>query len=199
MAVKENKIIVLCGKSGSGKDTVMKLMLETFKDDIQPIVSDTTRPMREGETDGVEYNFITPAEFAHNKEIGGYLENRSYNTIDNGKRAVWEYGISHDAIDLDKHNYITIVDLDGLEVIKNRFGRQVVSMYISVDDETREERAKSRGSFNQAEWNRRLKSDNDVFGESNVYNAVDHIMPNYDASHTFLAMRRCIARELKLQ
>ncbi len=199
MAVKNNKIVVLCGKSSSGKDTIMKLVLEVFKGDIHPVVSDTTRPMRDGETNGVEYNFLTPTEFAQHKKMGGYLESRSYNTIENGEKAVWEYGTSCDAIDLDKHNYITIVDLDGLEAIKNRFGRRVVTIYIEVDDKVREKRAKSRGSFDQAEWDRRLKSDNDVFSESNVHNAVDHIMPNHNVYDTFFAISRVITRELNLQ
>ena len=48
--------LILCGKSGSGKDTILKRLC---KRGFTPIVSLTSRPIREGETNGVEYNFVS--------------------------------------------------------------------------------------------------------------------------------------------
>lgn len=47
------KLFVIMGKSSTGKDTVYKELLKSGS--LKPIVMYTTRPMREGETDGKEY------------------------------------------------------------------------------------------------------------------------------------------------
>lgn len=47
------KLFVIMGKSSTGKDTVYKELLKSGR--LKPIVMYTTRPMREGETDGKEY------------------------------------------------------------------------------------------------------------------------------------------------
>lgn len=52
------KIIALIGESGSGKDTLMKEFLMLHKD-CNEIISCTTRPRREGEIDGKNYNFLS--------------------------------------------------------------------------------------------------------------------------------------------
>jgi guanylate kinase len=53
-------IIALMGKAGSGKDTILHALLKqpAFKN-ASPIVSCTTRPMRENEKDGIDYHFLT--------------------------------------------------------------------------------------------------------------------------------------------
>lgn len=54
-----NKIIVaICGKSGAGKDTIAKHLIK-MNPEWHAIVSCTTRPIRENETNGVDYYFLT--------------------------------------------------------------------------------------------------------------------------------------------
>ena len=57
-------IIAIMGKAGSGKDTLLKALLKEpqFKD-AAPIISCTTRPIRENERDGVDYHYITVEQF----------------------------------------------------------------------------------------------------------------------------------------
>ena len=52
-----SKIFYVMGKSSSGKDTVYKRLRE-YNPELRTIVPYTTRPVREGETDGVEYFFV---------------------------------------------------------------------------------------------------------------------------------------------
>ena len=52
-------LYVLIGKSATGKDSIYKRLLENSELDLKEAVLYTTRPMRENETDGVEYNFVT--------------------------------------------------------------------------------------------------------------------------------------------
>lgn len=104
------KLITLTGTSACGKDSLLNKVLESNKN-IKPIISVTTRPKREGETDGVEYKFITLEELTelyNNEEL---IEIREYNT----KHGMWYYGITKDSIDVDSDDiYIVIVDVQGV-------------------------------------------------------------------------------------
>jgi len=69
------KIFYLMGKSSSGKDTIFK----ELQGEVATIVPYTTRPIREGERDGVEYHFTDEAGFeklladTHAMDCGGIL------------------------------------------------------------------------------------------------------------------------------
>lgn len=59
-------LIVISGTSGSGKDTVVKALIQRFQQEQRPVhfvVTATTRPRREAEVDGVDYVFVSKAEF----------------------------------------------------------------------------------------------------------------------------------------
>ena len=58
------KIFALIGEAGSGKDTVMKKILEQNPLLFNEVISCTTRPPREGEAHGVNYYYYSEEEFA---------------------------------------------------------------------------------------------------------------------------------------
>lgn len=66
-------LIVLSGPSGVGKDSVVRLLLER-EAELVFVVTTTTRPMREDETQGFDYFFITRDEFALMVESGEFVE-----------------------------------------------------------------------------------------------------------------------------
>src|SRR5699024_9229679 len=71
-------LIVLSGPSGVGKGTVRKAMLKNSSIKFDYSVSMTTRQMRPGEVDGVDYYFRTNEEFEKEIENGGMLEYAKY-------------------------------------------------------------------------------------------------------------------------
>ena len=73
------KIIALIGEAGSGKDSVMQNILKKRPLAFNEIISCTTRPMREGEAEGVNYFYLTPEEFASKVLNGEMLEATSFN------------------------------------------------------------------------------------------------------------------------
>ena len=105
------KIITLTGCSASGKDTILRKIIESSSN-IVPIISSTTRPMREGEKNGREYNFIDNKDLDLNK----FIEYREYNTI-NG---VWIYGVEEEEFykKLNMGIPIIILDYEGLKKIR---------------------------------------------------------------------------------
>jgi guanylate kinase len=75
-------IIAICGKSATGKDTLSRCLVSNLKHRgyaAQIIVSDTTRPPRENEVDGVDYNFLTNKQFYDKIDSCQYLEYSKFN------------------------------------------------------------------------------------------------------------------------
>lgn len=185
------KLFVLCGKSSSGKDTIYSAVREDMPE-VLNVVSTTTRPMRPNETEGVEYYFISTEDFLLMESRSEFIETRKYNTIQDGQSTVWYYGISKQAIDLEKGNHIVIVDLNGLEELKKVFGKNVVTIYVYVEDKEREERAKKRGGFEQAEWDRRLEDDNVQFNKERIDRDVDYIVHNINLQQSINEVKNII-------
>ncbi|HEX2219969.1 MAG TPA: guanylate kinase [Gemmatimonadales bacterium] len=70
-------LLVLSAPSGGGKSSIARNLLQG-RDDLGYSVSATTRPMREGERDGVDYHFISREEFLRRREAGEFLESATY-------------------------------------------------------------------------------------------------------------------------
>ena len=130
-------LTVLIGASASGKDTVMNRLVKEF--DVKPVISYTTRPIRDCEIDGREYHFITEEEFERMKDNDEFIETRVYKTVSGN----WYYGLPKNGIDLeDDNNYITILDFDGLlelETWLRSIGLvdKLTSIYIDVTEQNR--------------------------------------------------------------
>ena len=69
--------LVLSAPSGGGKTTIAKMLLQG-RDDLGYSVSATTRPMRTGERDGVDYHFLSRDEFIRRRDAGEFLEWATY-------------------------------------------------------------------------------------------------------------------------
>ena len=89
------KIIAICGKSASGKDTLLHRIIE-HNPNLHEIISCTTRPPREGEIDGKNYFFLTLEEFAHKDCMGDMLEVTHFRD--------WYYGTSLDGLSREAVN-----------------------------------------------------------------------------------------------
>lgn len=166
-------ITILTGKSSSGKDTLLNELVrrETFK----PIISTTSRPMRDGETEGKEYYFVSKEEFIKKMEENKFLEYRSYDTLVEGVPDTWYYGSPKLSIDeIARSEYITVLDFEGTEKYINTYGPEnCFIVYLEIDDKTRKERAMKRGSFDETKWNRRLKDDAVKFSEEKINSLVN--------------------------
>ena len=136
------KIYCMMGKSSSGKDTIYKMLLEDGELALKKVVPYTTRPMRSGETDGVEYYFCDEARLAELQSAGLVVELRSYNTV----HGVWNYFTVKDyQLEDQNQDYLTIGTLESYLDIRDYFGKErVIPIYIEVEDGTRLQRALDR-------------------------------------------------------
>ena len=161
-------IIILLGESASGKSTIEnKLVKKGYK----KIVSYTTREMRKGEEDGVDYHFISNQDFLNKLSCGFFAENVSYGG--------WKYGI---AIEDCKDDTIVVVEPCGLRQLKQMKNISINSFYIKVEERTRLIRLVKRGD-NLMEIFRRIFSDQGVFQQ--IEREVNYTIYNEDNEDGF--------------
>jgi len=156
-------IIAICGKSGSGKDSLEKLMCKLVPI-AHPIVSHTTRPKREYETDGVDYHYVTDEQFLDLVVQGQMLEASYFNH--------WHYGTSLSSLQ-DGLN-VGVFNPDGLDALlessRERKDLFVLCYYLDVDGKTRLLRQLNREEHPDVdEIIRRYSTDEVDFGDINLF------------------------------
>ncbi len=160
-------IIALMGKAGSGKDTILHALLKqsAFKNAV-PIISCTTRPMRENEKDGVDYHFLTQSEFTDKILSGDMLEATVFND--------WCYGTSLNNLSKDKIN-IGVFNPEGVGLLRNNKDIDLTLIYIEANDKDRLIRQLSReNNPNVHEIIRRYSADEMDFSEEEI----EYLEPN---------------------
>ena len=125
-------IFCIVGKSSSGKDTIYKKLLENSSLQLRRIVPYTTRPIRAGECEGVEYHFTTVEAMERLRDEDKIIECRSYETV----YGVWYYFMAKDSqIQLEHYDYVVIETLASYMKIRDYFGKdRVVPIYIDLED-----------------------------------------------------------------
>lgn len=140
-------MLILIGESGSGKSTIEKILKENY--DYRKIVTYTTRNPRNGEINGVDYNFISPEEFLALKDSGFFVETATYNG--------WHYGTAKQDCTDDK---IAILTPHGFRQVL-RYAQQnndlnIISFYIRVPRKDRLIRILKRGDNIEEAYRRNL-------------------------------------------
>ena len=166
------KIVYLMGKSSSGKDTVFKKLMK--KDlGLQPIVPYTTRPIRAGEENGVQYFFTDEDGFQSLRTQGKVIEDRAYHTV----HGLWRYFTVDDGqILLGERSSIMIGTLEGYMKMKAYFREdQLLPILIELDDGVRLQRALDRERREEhpkyKEMCRRFLADCEDFSEDKIQEA----------------------------
>lgn len=177
------KIVYLMGKSSTGKDTLYKELLKEKRVPLHTIIPYTTRPIREGEKEGVEY-FFTDEEgykkLAAQKKI---VEEREYHTF----HGLWRYFTVDDGqIQLSQKDYITIGTLESYQKMKEYFGAdKMLPIMVELDDGIRLQRALDREKMQEQpkyeEMCRRFLADSEDFSAEKMKEAgIDRIFYNDD-------------------
>lgn len=164
------RIYYLLGKSATGKDTLYKEILKR-RPKLRTVTMYTTRPIREGETDGVEYFFTGREELERQLASGKVIESRTYQTI----AGPWTYYTVDDGQFnvADDESCLMIGTLESYEKMCAYFeSGKMVPVYIEVPDGIRLLRAVKREENqkkpNYREVCRRYLADEKDFSEENL-------------------------------
>ena len=193
-----SKLFCIMGKSASGKDTIFKKLTQDKNLNLKRVVSYTTRPMREGEQEGVEYHFVTTKRLEELQKEGKVIERRDYSTI----HGIWSYFTVDDGqvnFSLNQDSII-IGTLESYQKIRTYFGKaNVIPLYIHVEDGLRLERALERERQQEepgyAEMCRRFLADAQDFSEEKMAACeIDRIYENIDIEQCLNDIRKDILK-----
>ncbi len=136
------KIYYLMGKSATGKDHIYERLLKDPRLCLKRVVLYTTRPMRSGEQEGVQYHFTDRAFLEARRRDRTLIESRVYHTI----YGDWYYFTVDDgAVDPARESVLAIGTLESYKKMRKYYGKEkVVPIYIEVDDGLRLSRALQR-------------------------------------------------------
>ena len=149
----KNKVLVVVGPSGVGKDTLMQKVFDKHPNVFRKGVTHTSRKMRPGEKEGYNYYYVTEEEFLKLKEENKFVEFNYYNKN--------YYGLSKMELEnQSKGNKIlyVIIDINGA---KNVNKANIPANYVAIlppDEETLEKRLKGRGTENDEVIKGRLET-----------------------------------------
>lgn len=154
-------MLVMIGASASGKTEIAKILIEKYG--FSKLVTYTTREMRKGEIDGLDYHFISVEEFERKKKNREFLETAQYNNT--------FYGSPKKGAD---ENKVIIVDPKGANSIFRKKIPKTILIYLETDQLIRRVRMLNRGDKLE-EVENRFKEDKKHFRKSR-FTHIDHIV-----------------------
>lgn len=186
---KRGLMLVVSSPSGGGKTTLCDRLRQEFPR-LRYSISYTTRPMREGEQDGVHYHFVEEAEFRRRLGKGEFAE---WATVHGNS-----YGTTITSIDSSLEadaDVLFDVDWQGAEQLKRRYPDDAVMVFIlptSLDELSK--RLRGRGTDPAAVIQRRLAVARE---EIRHYQEYGHLVVN-DVLERAYDDLRCIYRAARL-
>ncbi|MCX7828629.1 MAG: guanylate kinase [Thermanaerothrix sp.] len=160
---RRGTLFVISGPSGAGKGTLRKILFDRLPG-LFYSVSYTTRSPRPGETDGVEYRFVSEEEFKRMIDEGVFLEWAYVH----GKY----YGTSADDIErmlAQGRDVVLEIDVQGAKQVKQRMPDAVTIFVEPPSVEELEHRLQGRGTEGEGEMSLRLKNALDELSHAGEY------------------------------
>ncbi len=171
--MNKGRLFILSGPSGSGKDTILAEVVKA-RPDIKVSVSCVTRAMRVGETDGVDYHFISREAFLEMLANNELLEHNDFcgNLYGTPKAPV------DDAVE-NGRDFILKIDVNGAANVKALMPDTVRIFVMPPSFEVLKNRLTRRGSENEDELRSRIQT---AINEIKSAVDYDYIVINDDLS-----------------
>ena len=172
-------MVLISGPSGCGKSTIIQRLLSC--PEVEFSVSATTRPMREGEVDGVDYHFLSQDEFRSRVEAGAFIEwAEVYGNLYGTLRAPMESAIASGRV------FLVEIDVQGALQLR-ALGEDGLFVFITPPSfEELQKRLVGRGTEAPEVVERRLKKAEDEYRERVKY---DHVVVNDDLDRAVAEVR----------
>ena len=186
----KGQILIISGPSGSGKSTLLSRLLKE-ENDLYFSISSTTRAPRQGETEGVNYYFISEDEFKKGIDAGEFLEwafvhGNYYGTslkpvlkaLEEGKIAIFD------------------IDVQGFNIAKSKFAENITSVFITTASKNElKSRLQNRGTDSAETIEKRLIN---AVGEMEHILEYDYFLINDDLQNCYENLRG-ILRSMRLK
>jgi guanylate kinase len=161
--------LIVTGKSASGKNYVFSELSKTLN---KPLIKQTTRPIRSGEVEGVDYRFISESLFKERIDSNQYI---TYESFDIDSNTIWYYGISKEDFNESNLCILTPGEIKTLNESNLLIGSCVI--FLDIERSILEQRLNLRSDLNDS-ITRRLDSDDKDFIDFKGYN-MRYTNPNF--------------------
>lgn len=178
--------IIISAPSGTGKTTTCKLLKERLPN-LKIATSHTTRKIREGEWQGVDYFFISKEEFESKKANNDFLEWAQVHTE--------YYGTSFESIEKHQQKGFDILlelDVQGVETLRKMDFKGIFIIILPPSIEEMTKRLKKRGTETEESIERRLKTGKE---EIKSYKKYDYVITNFEVEETVQSIIAIIRAE----
>jgi len=186
----KGQILVVSGPSGSGKSTLLSRLLKEDKN-LYFSISSTTRAMRTGEKDGVNYYFVGEDEFKKDIKDGNFLEwacvHKNYygtplkpilKAFNEGKIAIFD------------------IDVQGFNIARSKFANLITSVFITTNNKNElKKRLENRGTDKLETIENRLMN---AVGEMEHILEYDYFLVNDDIEKSYGSLK-AILQTMKLK
>ena len=134
---------MVLGPSGAGKTSVMQRVYQSCRAPLVRSVSATTRPPRHGETDGVDYHFLSDEEFQLRRKRGDFLECCEVFALGHWYGTLW----SEVTTGLAAGKWVVLeIDVEGAQAVMRQFPDAVTIFLRPSTREELERRLRGRGT-----------------------------------------------------
>lgn len=181
--MSNGRLFVISAPSGAGKTTLCNMAVDHFER-LRHSVSYTTRAAREGETNGVEYNFVSNSQFDEMLERGDFLENALVHDNRYGTSASDLEALIKDGIDV-----MVEIDVQGAAQIKKKLDKAVFIFILPPTKEVCEERLRKRKKDPPDVIDRRIKKAESEIKEARHY---EYVIINDDLDKAFEGLKSII-------
>lgn len=189
MSEDKGKLVVISGPSGAGKTSVCRALKENPS--VEFSVSATTRAMRAGEQDGVDYHFLTRSAFEQRLAEDQFLEHAEYNGNLYGTPR-WPMD---DALARGK-TFLVEIEVDGTRQLRRR---GVEGLYLFIEPPSIEElrgRLERRGTNGAVEIAQRVRiAEEEILAARADVGGVslyDHFVENADLDATIARVKELL-------
>ncbi len=187
MPPRRGIILIVSAPSGAGKTTISRAALKAIAG-LEPSISLTTRSPREGEVDGVDYHFVSDADFTRRLNAGELAEwaqvfDHRYGTPRGPLEAAVAGG----------RDILLDIDIQGARQIRKSYPNDAVTIFVLPPSfQALEQRLRGRGTETEAAIQHRLRRARD---EARAWPEYDYLIINTEISDSLARLKAVVEAE----